>query len=427
MIGNAVFVLSVALLAQSADQAASSDLAGRVQRLVRELDSAELSRRDAAEESLLRLGPQAIPLLPRDAPPGKAEVAQRLGRIRLKLQRAQAALEVQPSRVTLRGTMPVAKILASLQQQTGNKISAARLEGSSGVLGRELAVDFQQTVFWTALDRLLVQAGLAVYPFGDQGSVELLAPAGPRPSPDAGYVSYAGPFRFEVVSLLAQRDLRPPETGSLKIELEVAWEPRLLPISLKQRLADIEAVDERGHALAVETREATLEILVPRGPIARRVLVPMGLPPRDARRIAQLRGTLTALLPGQVETFRFQDLGRARDVTKRIAAAAVILEGTTRVGKSLEVRLLVHFDRAGDALASHRTWVFSNPVCLERGDGKTIPPDSVTPTRQTADEVGISVAFSVEGPSDGYTLAYQTPTMIFTAPLDYQFRDIPLP
>jgi hypothetical protein len=426
MIGSVILLAGV-LLAQNADQAGSRDLADRVRQLVRELDAPELSRRDAAEESLVRLGPQALPLLPREAPPGKAEVAQRLGRIRQKLQRAQAALGVEPSRVTLRGTMPLAKILASFQQQTGNKISTVRLEGSGGVLGRELAVEFQQTPFWPALDRLLAQAGLAVYPFGEQGSVELLTPAGPRPSPDAGYVSYAGPFRFEVVSLLAQRGLRPPETGSLKLELEVAWEPRLTPISLEQRLANLQAVDDRGSPLAVESRDATLEILVPRGPIARRVLLPMALPPRDVRKIARLRGTLVALLPGQVETFRFQDLGRAKNVTKRIAAASVTFEAATRVGKSLEVRLTVHFDRAGDALASHRTWIFSNPVSLERGDGKTIPPDSVTPTRQTADEVGISLAFPVEGPSDDYTLAYQTPTMIFTSPLEYEFRDLPLP
>jgi len=420
-------ILLGALLVQGADQAGSRDLADRVRQLVRQLDAQELSRRDAAEESLLQLGPQALEFLPREAPPGKAEVAQRLGRIRQKLQRAEAAFGVQASRVTLRGAMSLEKILASFQQQSGNKISTARLAGSGGVLGRELAVDFQQTPFWPALDRLLAQAGLTVYPFGEQGTIELAAPAGAGASPGAGYVSYAGPFRFEVASLLAQRDLRPPQTGSLKIELEVAWEPRLTPISLKQRLADVAAVDDRGRPLAVESRDATLEILVPRGPIARRVLLPMALPPRDVGAIARLRGTLVALLPGQFETFRFQNLGRAKGVAKRVAAVSVTLEGVTRVGKSLEVRLLVHFDRAGDALASHRTWIFSNPVCLQRSDGMTIPPDSVSPTRHTADEVGLSIAFPVESPSDDYTLVYQTPTMIFTAPLEYEFRNIPLP
>jgi len=426
MIGS-VLVLVGALLAPGDDQAGAGDLGERVRQLVRQLDASELSRREAAEESLERLGPQSLEFLPREAPPGKAEVAQRLGRIRRKLQRAQAVLGVEASRVTLRGTMPLTKILASFQQQTGNKISTARIEAPGGELARTMEVDFEQTPFWSALDRLLGQAGLTVYPFGEQGSIELLAPPGPRPAVEAGSVSYAGPFRFEVVSLLAQRDLRAPEMGSLKVELEVAWEPRLAPISLKQRLAEVEAVDDRGGPVSLETRDATLEILVPRGPIARRVLLPMALPARDARKIARLRGTLEALLPSQVETFRFEHLGRAKEVARRLASVTVTLEGVTRVGKSLEVRLLVHFDRPGDALASHRTWIFSNPVRLECNGGKTILPESVSPTRQTGNELGITVAFAVEGPSDDYTLAYQTPTMISSVPLEYHFRDILLP
>lgn len=426
MIGS-VLVLVGAVLAPGADRAGAEDLAERVRQLVRQLDASELSRREAAEESLERLGPQALEFLPREAPPGKAEVAQRLGRVRQKLQRAQAALGVQASRVTLRGTLPLTKVLASFQQQTGNKISTARIEGPGGALGRGLDVDFEEAPFWPSLDRLLGQAGLAVYPFGEQGSIELVTSSGPRAAAPSGHVSYAGPFRFEVVSLLAQRDFRAPETGSLKVELEVAWEPRLAPISLKQRLATVEAVDDRGAPLPIETRDATLEILVPRGPIARRVLLPMALPARDARTIAQLRGTLEALLPSQVETFRFENLGRAKEVARHVASVTVTLEGVTRTGKSLEVRLLVHFDRAGDALASHRTWIFNNPVSLNRNDGKTILPESVSPTRQTGEELGITVVFAVEGPSDEYTLAYQTPTMISSVPLEYHFRDIPLP
>jgi hypothetical protein len=426
MVGS-VILLWGALLLEGADQSGSSDLSDRVRQLVRQLDAPELSRRDAAEEALLQLGAQALEFLPREVPAGKAEVAQRLGRIRQKLQSAQAALEVQESRITLHGTMPLEKILASFQQQTGNKIGTARLAGSDSVLASELAVDFQQTPFWAALDRILAQAGLAVYPFGEQGSIDLVAPAGPRSATGPGYVSYSGPFRLEVTSLVAQRDPRPPQAGSLKIELEIGWEPRLTPISLKQRLADVEAVDDRSAPLAVESRDATLEILVPRGPIGRRVLLPMALPPRDVRKISRLRGTLTALVPGRVETFRFQDLSRAKRVAKRMAAVSVTLEGATRVGKLLEVQLLVHFDRAGDALASHRTWIFNNPVCLQRSDGKTIPPDSANPTRQTADEVGISITFPVEGSSGDYTLVYRTPTMIFTVPLEYEFHDIPLP
>jgi hypothetical protein len=426
MIGSVILLAGI-VLGENAGQAGSGDLAARVRQLVRDLDSRELAQRETAEEELVRLGPPVLELLPRDAEPGKAEAAQRIGRIRRTLQRASAALGVQSSRVTVGGKMPLASILASLEQQTGNRISTARLEGSGRALQRELDADFQQTAFWPALDRLLAQAGLAVYPFGERGSIELVAAGGPRPPPGGGYVSYAGPFRFEVVSVLAQRHLRPPEARSLKIELEAAWEPRLAPISLKQRLADVEAVDDRGRPLAVDTPDATLEIPVPRGPIASRLLLATALPPREVHKIAQLRGTLLALVPGQVETFRFSGLSRAQKVVKRIAGVAVMLESATKVGKSLEVRILVHFDQPGDALASHRTWIFNNPAYLDSRDGKTIAPDSATPTRQTADEVGIALVFPIDRAPDDYTLAYQTPTMLFTAPLEYQFRDIPLP
>ncbi len=422
-----VILLAGILLAPSPNPAEPGDLAARVRQLVGELDSPELAQRQTAEEELLKLGPQVLDLLPRDAGPGKAEAAQRLGRIRQKLQRAQADLGVQAAQVTLRGKMPLENILASLQQQTGNKISATRLEGSRHMLQRDFDADFQQTPFWPALDRLLAKAGLAVYPYGEQGSIELVATSGSQPSPLGQHVSYAGPFRFEVVGLLAQRSLRPPQTGSLKLEIEAAWEPRLAPISLKQRMADVQAVDDRGHRLALDTPQATLEIPVPRGPIASRLLLPMALPPREVRAIAELRGTLSVLAPGAVETFRFTDLGRAQRVVKRMAGVSVMLEGATKLGRTLEIRILVRFDQAGDALASHRTWIFNNPAYLEARDAKTVAPDSASPTRQTANEVGIALVFRIDRTPDDYVFVYQTPTMIFTAPLEYRFRDIPLP
>lgn len=424
MLGT-VLLLAGALAGTVADRLDSSDLAIQVRQLVRKLNSAELAQRQAAEESLMKLGLPVLELLPRERDLGNAEVAQRVGRIRQKLERARAALGAESSRVTLRGKLPLASIFTALEQQTGNKIAITRLDNSAGVLQGRFDVDFQQIPFWPALDRLLAQAGLDVYPYGEHSAIDVVTPA--EPAPRGGYVSYAGPFRFQVVSLLAQRELKAPQTRSLKVELEIAWEPRLAPIHLKQRLAEVQAVDDHGNRLASETSAGALEVPVPRGPIAARLLLPLILPPREVRAIAELRGTLSALLPGQSEQFRFTELGRARTATQRIANVSITVEDSAKVGKSLEVRLLVHFDHAGDALASHRTWIFSNPVYLQTQDKKRITPESVKPTRQTADEVGLALVFPVDRAADEYTLVYQTPTTISTASLAYQFRDIPLP
>ncbi len=421
-----VLLIAGVLLGAGADGPERNGLAVQVRRLVLKLDSPELAERQAAEDDLLKLGPQVLDLLPQGAEPGKAEVAQRIGRVRQKLQRQRASLGAQPSRVTLSGKMSLADILTSLQRQTGNKICTARLGNSAPVLRRTLDIDVLKVPFWNALDLVLFRAGLGVYPYGEQGSVELVTQAAPRAAED-GYVSYAGPFRFQLVSLLAQRDLKPPESRSLKVELEVAWEPRVSPIGLRQPMADVQATDDRGNPMAVDTPEASLEVTVPRGPIASRLILPLALPPRDVRAIAELRGTLSALLPSRVEPFRFPDLGRVRQTTKRIAGVSVTLEGVAALGKSLEARLLVHFDQPGDALASHRTWIFSNPAYLETRDGKTIGPESVHPTRQTANELGLALTFPMDRSPEEYTLVYATPTTIGSVPLEYRFRDIPLP
>jgi hypothetical protein len=422
---GALILLTAALIGADDRAETTSDLAGRVRQLVRQLDSPQLGQRDAAEEELVRLGTKVLDFLPRSVDPARAEVAQRVGRIRQRLQRARAESAVEPSRLTLRGAMPLDKVFAALEEQTGNKIDASRLSGP--ILKQEVAVDCQKTPFWEALDRLLDQTKLAFYPYGEKRSVELVPQSGPRQPRPGGRLCYAGPFRFEAVAVLAQRDLRAPENRSLRLEIEVAWEPRLAPINFRQRLADVKAVDERGDPLATESREAALEIPVERGPIAKRFALPLALPPRDVRTIASLRGTLQALVPSQMETFRFDHLPAAKHVAQRAAGVAVVLEGASQSDKSVELRLLVRFDQPGEALASHRTWIFNNPARLQRPGGKPIAPESAMPTRQTTNELGIAYEFRVDGPLGDYTFVYQTPGMILSTPLEYEFRDIPLP
>ncbi|MGD9645026.1 MAG: hypothetical protein AB7U73_04890, partial [Pirellulales bacterium] len=81
----------------------SAELAAEVRSLLRQLDSAELARRDAAEARLTELGPAVSELLPRGGQRLSAEVEQRVERIRAKLELARARKFVQPSRVTLKG------------------------------------------------------------------------------------------------------------------------------------------------------------------------------------------------------------------------------------------------------------------------------------------------------------------------------------
>jgi hypothetical protein len=422
-----VVLLSVVLAATAeAEPQAEPDLAAKVRRLVRQLDAPQLRERDRAEEELLQLGPKVLPLLPKEPDPTKPEVDQRVGRIRQKLQRTQATASVEPSTVTLQGKVPLSKVFDEIQKQTGNKIVDLRKEAEEKPADPEINVDFQKVPFWQALDRVLDEAKMTVYAYGEEKAIRV-APLMKPQTLRSQRACYRGPFRFEPISIVTQRDLRRPENDSLNLNVEVAWEPRLAPITLQQKMGDLKAADENGRPVAIERPEAEQEMPIEAERLAKEFTVPLKLPPRDVKQIARLQGKLSALVPGKLETFRFTDLEKAKNVEKRIAGVTVVLEGVRKSKKLWEVHTTVRFDEAGDSLASHRTWASANPAVLEDKNGKQVAHGSSETTKQTANELGVMYLFYVEEPIGNYAFVYKTPGMIFSAPVEYELQGIELP
>lgn len=238
---------------------------------------------------------------------------------------------------------------------------------------------------------------------------------------------YSGPFRFDPVELIAQRDLRDPKSRLLRLTFDAAWEPRLKPIFLLQRLADVEAVDDRGQPLAAESTDAEMEVPVEGLKSAVELTLPFALPPREAKEITRVKGKLTAVVAGKIEEFRFDDLLNAKNVEKHAAGVTVTLERTRQNKSILEVFVRTRFDAPGDALASHRGWIFHNEAYLEGPDGKPIEYDDMETTRQTKNEVGIRYDFPLEKPPADLKFIYKTPGAILSTDVEYEFRNLRLP
>ncbi|NQT17809.1 MAG: hypothetical protein HQ582_33955 [Planctomycetes bacterium] len=415
-----------AVLAQA--DAPDDDLKLQVRRLLRQLDASQLALRDEAEEKLLELGPAILDRLPKKSARVSAEVAERVERIRQKLQRAMAENAGQASPVTLQGEMPLSEILSKIQEQTGNKIVLRGPGGQPGDqdTGPKLSVDFDKTPFWQALDQVLDQASLGAYPYGDEKAVYVVPRGGPASSPGGG-TCYSGPFRFQPVTIRAQRDLRDPTSGSLRLTLEVSWEPRLAPVTILQRMADVEAFDENGESLPIDGPEAVSEVFVTPNSVAGQLDIPLELPPRDVKQIARLKGTLNVLLPSEVATFRFGNLEEAKLDEKRIAGVTVVLVQARKNRKAWEIAIRVRFDEAAGALESHLNWIDDNEIFLEDPDGKPISAGMSTSTGRKENEVGLAYYFSVDGPLTGYSLVYKTPALILSGEFDYEIEDIDLP
>lgn len=417
-------LLLSSLLVGQVDPTAGQDLNVEVRRLVRQLDATSLDQRNAAEAELLRLGPEVLDRLPPVTERTGAEVRQRLARVRQRLQQQAAEAAVRASTVTVHDdAIPLAKLLAEFQRQTGNRIVDYRKTFGQPVADPAIRAQFDKTPFWQALDQTLAEAKLTVYPFAEGRAIHLVGASDDR-RPTG--VCYSGPFRLEATDVSARRDLR-RGAGTLVVNVEVLWEPRLRIIAMMQPMGNVAARDEQGRTLPVADAQAQLEISTGGEIAAVKLGLPLRLPPRDARRIASLKGSLRAIVPGRIETFRFEKLAGAKNVEQRIAGTTVTVEGVRRIDRAWEVRMRVRFDDAGDALASHRTWIFSNESYLEGPDGKAIAYAAYDTTRQEKNEVGIAYRFNTEVPLEQMAFVYKAPGVIVDRTFEYELKDLELP
>ncbi len=233
-------LMTVLLAAGQAGASAATELKPEVGRLVRQLNSDELTRRDQAEQQLIALGPAAATHLPPIGESMPAEVAQRLTRVRQALERARAQQAAEGSTVTLKGDVPLGEVLKEFRGQTGNTFTDRR-DRDEDAADATLPVDFEKTLFWRALDQVLDEAGLDIDSYAGEAGIALVGRAPGRTGGAIG-ACYSGPFRLEPARFEALRDLRNPETRSLKLFVDVAWEPRLKPIVISQPLGP-----DQGH------------------------------------------------------------------------------------------------------------------------------------------------------------------------------------
>lgn len=409
-------------------ESAPADLADTVRQLIRDLDAGQKARREDAEKQLLALGPRALDYLPENTDRMSAEAGQRLDRVREKLEKNAAANSLEPTTVTVSGEKPFSKILALIEEQTGNKIVDLRSEFGQDTGDPDLKVDFDKTPFWPAFDRVLDDAELTIYPYAsEQGGLGITS-RGESVLPRRGAAVYSGAFRIEGTEFVARRDLRDPMSHVLNLTLEASWEPRLSPIVITYPAGSITALGDQGQPLATNDSAGDMQMPVNNDDKLVEVPIQFDLPERDVRRIASLKGKLTAMLPGRVETFRFTNLDKTKRVDRKRAGVTVALESVRKNGAVWEIRMLLIFDKATGALESHLStgWVSNNFAALEDAKRQAISYAGLETTRETETEVGVAYYFDV--PSlKGYTFVYKTPTAIISLPIEFELKDLELP
>ena len=421
----ACLLLASAVIAQ-VEPAAPRDRAAEVATLVTQLDSSRKAERDAAEQSLIALGHEILDLLPELGARVSAETAQRLHRVRARLERERGERSIAASRVTLDlSDIEVAEALATLSRRSSNALVDFRAKFGQGADERKVSIHVKDEPFWRVLDSILDQADLDLYPFAGADGLAWVTRS-PARSPRLDGAAYAGCFRVEPLAIVAQRGLRDTSGDMLQIKIETAWEPRVRPIMLLQPGDQISAIDDQGRPLRAAEASNRLEIIVTPKMLSVEMPLRFDLPPRDARSVARLEGTFDALLSGRVETFAFGDLENDQRQEIKKASVKVVLEGVRKNRDVWQARLGVVLDEANSALDSHRRWIYNNPCHLEGPDGTITPNAGYEAYRQTPTELGVAYMFAIDSLA-GQKLVYQTPAMILSLPIHFELSDLELP
>ena len=437
----AVLVATVAFAAAgvAAEESAAIDdgqFSRTVERLVRQLNDGVAARREAAERELLELAggtaattDRLLAALPEENDQMPLAVRERLARIRRQVQDRAAKSAVAATTVTLSADqMPLAEVFAAIERETGNRFKDQRGEFGDDQAANQPAVtiEFANEPYWSAVDQLLDRVGLSVYSYAGDDALALVARS-PGDGPRHGRAVYSGPFRIETLEIQAQRDLRQPNRDSLKIKLEVSWEPRLRPIAVSQSAAELTAVDASGQTLSVAQPEAMLAAEVPTGTQATELILSFQSPSREVAQLASISGKLRTLVPGRQVKFRFDDLAHAAGKSQRVGGVEVIVDAVRRNNQIWELHMRLRLDEDNHALESHREWVFQNLSYLVDAKGESIDNAGLETTMQGRNEAGAAYFFDLPDGLDGLTWVYETPAAIVELPVDYEIKDIPLP
>ncbi|MEM9353001.1 MAG: hypothetical protein AAGA92_08305 [Planctomycetota bacterium] len=345
-----------------------------------------------------------------------------------QLRDPQLVRALEASELDLSGEALLPDVLASIEKQTGNRLVDFRQQFNQDTDEVRVVFDHTEKEFWPVVDAMLDNTGLDLYPYSGEGAMAVVrreADLGLR----KGRAVYSGPFRLDVTNIYAHSDLRSLKPGSLQLELEISWEPKVKPLALSQPLAALTVLADDSSWVRPSTMVESLDVEVQPGSYAAELTVPLELPRRDISMIASLEGQMVALVPEEVTEFRFQDLESEDDDTntQTTGGIRVALEGVRRNQELWELRMRVTILSDDSRLLSATSWLFQNLTYLETADGEKIDHAGLETTMQSENELGLAYFFDAPGELSEYDWVYRSPTNVGLVPVEFELRNIPLP
>lgn len=425
--------------AQSDESLSDMELIERVDELQRDLVAPEVSKRDGAEKELIDLGVRVLDHLEAPERDATTDLIERLGRVRIALEKIAVASVTKASKVTLKGTMTVDEALLAIRKQTKNEVD---LHGETPDVfcQKEIDLDIKDADFWIAMTEVMEKSEIVVDTYGsepgklkltptDEARIRAANPQAPPTKPETKIKlpqNVSGIFDLVVTRVSASRNLENPKLNFCNVFVRVRWEPRVLPISIQLPVKTMKAIDDFNNPIQISNPESVISGRVQPEIPELEFSIPMGLVDRQIETVKSLEAQIDAVLPGRVETFRFKNLENlALGANQTKAGATVTYEGIIKNEDLYGVTVKLAFEEDNNALESHQSWVYSNPIHIENEAGEKFEALTQEGIGQT--ENSISIRYYFEQDPKKMSLFYKTPAAIVKVPVKIALKNIPLP
>ncbi len=260
--------------------------------------------------------------------------------------------------------------------------------------------------------------------FTGDGSIGLMA----GKLPEKPLVRYTGPFCVTFKQVAAVRDLQ-AGTASASVQFEVAWEPRLRPMLLQLKADALKIQDDRGKPVEPQVMKESSEVVLRPDNPAAEVNISLNAPDRAARTLATMKVQADVTVPAGLRTFRFPTLDVKNAVVQKQGDIQVTLEGTEVDEQVWKVNVVLEYPGEGPAFESYRQGLFNNRLWLQKADGSRFEHNGgFSNTSSDGGKLGFEYLFvDAPGKPADYQLVYETPSKVLTIPLEFEFKDVPLP
>ncbi len=414
-------------------QVSDSALKDRVAQLVERLESPKMEARAAAEKALIDLGPRVTPLLPTGADKAKADLAERLERVRASLREKDEQTNLGASRVTIKGKgIRLTEVLKALQVQSGNTINDLREANGEEATNPALDLEIDDRPFYEALDIFADKAGVSYTPYTNDGTIGLMAGAPSTPTPNMParvkpLVVYTGPFRVLFKQLVVVRDFQ-TGVGTCNATFDVMWEPRLRPMLMAVKNEDLKIVDDQGKPVPGQVTQEADEAALRAGNCAAEMNLNLSAPERSAKLLSSFKVKAAITVPSGMKSFRFPRLTEANSVQKQ-GDISVKLESVEVDAQVWKVALEIAYPEGGPAFESYRQGLFNNRLWLQKPDGSRFEQNGgFNNTGSDGGKISFEYLFvDAPGKPADHMLVYETPAKVVPIPLEFEFKDVPLP